>query len=99
MPLHLIQKANDTKVNIEAIGAANDACPGQWYFATDTGQYYYGLNDGSLAGPVGLEEHIPGPFASDEEADANGVAINQKYRLSIGNIYSMAEGVVKFRVE
>lgn len=100
MPLHLIQKANDTKVNIEAIGDANDACPGQWYFATDTGQYYYGLNDGSLAGPVGIGEDVtPGPYASDEAAALDGVAVGQKYKLSADNIWSMAEGVVKYRVE
>lgn len=49
MPKHLIQVESNTEANILAIGAANNACEGQFYFATDTNKYYFGQVGGTLS--------------------------------------------------
>lgn len=40
---------------------------------------------------------FPGPYDQDSDAGAGGVAIGSAYELSAGNIYGMAEGVIKIR--
>lgn len=49
---HLTIQARDVKANILAIGTANNAVPGQWYLATNTNEYFFGAQDGSLVGPI-----------------------------------------------
>lgn len=46
--IHITYQAQDTKSVIEAIGASNDAIPGQFYRATNTNEIFYGNGDGSL---------------------------------------------------
>jgi hypothetical protein len=95
MPLHLIQHSYDTKANIEAIGAANNACVGQWYMTNDTGEYYYGLPDRSLAGPLLLgEANYPGPYKNHDVAAAEGVLPNQVYELSDDNDWNVPGGTL-----
>lgn len=102
MPKHLIQKARDTEVNIVAIGAANDACEGQFYFAHDTGNYYYGLTDGTLAGPLALGGSFliaTGEYTDDTDAGLNGVVVGEWYELSDDNSFGLPAGTIKRRKE
>lgn len=46
--MQLAAMAEDTRVNILAINAAQGAIPGQYYRATDTDEYAFGKQDGSL---------------------------------------------------
>lgn len=102
MPKHLIQKARDTQAIIVAIGAANNACEGQFYFAYDTGEYYYGLSDGSLAGPIALGGSFlvaDGQYTDDVDAGLGGVEVGEWYELSSDNSYGLPEGTLKRRKE
>jgi len=98
MPKHIIQKAKDTEVNILAIGAANEACEGQLYFATDTQRYYYGLTDGSLFGPLARDLSGLSKYASDGAAASGGVAVGEFYIADAGHIEGAIEGTLKQRI-
>lgn len=48
-------------------------------------------------GDIGSSITFPGPYDDDTAAGVGGVAIGRAYELSAGNIYGMAEGVIKVR--
>jgi len=97
MPTHLIQVDENTETNILAIGTANNACPGQFYYATDTEKYYFGKQDGTLEGPIpsdGGDFTNYGEFNDDASAGAGGCPIGGYYTLSDATGYG---GIVKMR--
>lgn len=57
---------------------------------TNDGKFEWGnISGGSIT--------YPGPYDQDSDAGVGGVAIGRAYELSAGNIYGMAEGVIKVR--
>lgn len=55
---HITIQNRGLKSAMLAIGAAFNAIPGQFYLATNTNEYFYGAQDGSLIGPIYATEYI-----------------------------------------
>jgi len=97
MPKHLIQVEENTSANIIATGDANNAVPGQFYYATDTEKYFFGKQDGSVQGPIPSDAgnfHNYGDFNNDTHAAGNGVPVGGYYTLTEASGF---EGMVKQR--
>lgn len=105
MPRGVIEKqivAADV-ATINTAGAADlpgGACAGMLYRTTDTDEFYFGGENGTLIGPIAL--NVPrfyGDFPDDTVAGQNGVPLGAIYFLTPQNAYRVPGGLPKKRTE
>lgn len=98
MARHVTISAELTESAILALGAANNACEGRIYPASDIEGFYIGRADGTVLGPIPGEGSggggggtfaIPGPYANDAAAAAGGVAVGHLYKIAQANEYGI----------